>query len=467
MNLQQYAQAFNEVEQNYEDAVAAFGLPFEAEESCLRSAREDVARTSGCHCENGDTSLWRNWISPACLACRTGERTATFFVDLRCTRHCYFCFNPNQDHYEYFLSHTRDIASELRQAHAQGVAFDCLAVTGGEPMLHKAAVLEFLQEAQRLYPAAHTRLYTSGDLLDERGLDELTAAGLTEIRFSVKPEDFEGSGDSNSDSDSNSGSDSDGAPEADAAEGTPNSAPIYQTIQQAVERIPHVVIEMPVIPGTLEQMKTLLVRADELGVRGLNLLEFCFPLCNAEEFSKRGFKLRKHPFNYLYDYWYGGGVPVAGSETEALELLQFATREDLKLGVHYCSSDNKNTGQVYQQNLAFEQVQGLKQAYPWLEHDASSNFLVCAKAFGADVSAVKARANEASVPYAVDADVPCISLPLSAVRALREGLPNVELGKSINIFEQREEANQESTNGISTAQHINTFYLREVAIEKI
>ena len=112
-------------------------------------------------------------------------------------------------------------------------------------------------------------------------------------------------------------------------------------------------VEMPVIPGTLSEMQELLVRLDDMGVRGVNLLEFCFPLCNAEAFRDRGFELRKHPFNYLYDYWYGGGVPVAGSEAEALELLAFAEREGLRLGIHYCSSDNKNTGQIYQQNKAF------------------------------------------------------------------------------------------------------------------
>ena len=103
-------------------------------------------------------------------------------------------------------------------------------------------------------------------------------------------------------------------------------------MEQAVGTIPAVVVEVPVIPGSLGQMKDLLVRSDALGISGVNLLEFCFPLHNAAEFAKRGFQLRKHPFKYLYNYWYGGGVPVAGSEAEALELLAFAEREGLRLG---------------------------------------------------------------------------------------------------------------------------------------
>ena len=189
MDIREYAQAFDQVEHDYEDAVAAFGIPFEVAESCPRKRRSQTAAMCGCHCENGGGSLWRGWISPACLACRTGERTATFFVDLRCTRHCYFCFNPNQDHYEYFLSHRRDIVGELEQAAAGGAQFDCLAITGGEPLLHKESVVAFVRRAKELYSDVHIRLYTCGDLLDDPCLDALADAGLDEVRFSIKPED--------------------------------------------------------------------------------------------------------------------------------------------------------------------------------------------------------------------------------------------------------------------------------------
>lgn len=59
MDVREYAKAFNQVERDYEEAVAAFGVPFEASESCSRARRAQVARACGCHCENGDGSLWR------------------------------------------------------------------------------------------------------------------------------------------------------------------------------------------------------------------------------------------------------------------------------------------------------------------------------------------------------------------------------------------------------------------------
>ena len=49
MDVREYAKAFNQVERDYEEAVAAFGVPFEASESCSRERRAQVARACGCH----------------------------------------------------------------------------------------------------------------------------------------------------------------------------------------------------------------------------------------------------------------------------------------------------------------------------------------------------------------------------------------------------------------------------------
>lgn len=410
VDLKGYAQAFDEAERDFEAAVEEYGVPFERDETSPRDARERVAGSCGCHCENGASSLWQGWISPACLACRTGEETATFFVDLKCVKNCYFCFNPNQDHYEYFLHHTRNIVAELEQVHAAGAKFRCLAITGGEPLLYKDQVNAFLRRATELYPDAHTRLYTCGDLLDERGLRELAESGLAEIRFSIKP--------------------------PDAGDGQDR---VYALMEQAVGVIPHVVVEVPVIPGSLAEMKGLLRRSDALGISGVNLLELCFPLHNAEEFNKRGFKLRKHPFTFLYNYWYGGGVPVAGSEAEALELMEFAQHEGLTLGVHYCSSDNKNTGQIFQQNRAFFADPALREAYPWMREDEGDRFLKCMKAFGSDAELVRKWADAAGLTdYGYDPDIPSIAFSGDWIAALRKACPSVVLGESVNVVEERE-----------------------------
>ena len=82
MDVRKYARAFDQVERDYEHAVAAFGVPFEASESCPRSRRAEVAAACSCHCENGEGSLWRGWISPACSACRKGGANSDIFYRL-------------------------------------------------------------------------------------------------------------------------------------------------------------------------------------------------------------------------------------------------------------------------------------------------------------------------------------------------------------------------------------------------
>ena len=362
MDAKEYIAAFDEVKADFEKSVAEFGLPFEAKETQLRETRVCVAEQCGCHCENGNASLWLNWISPACVACRTGERTATFFTSLKCSRHCYFCFNPNQEDYEYWLSHKRDIAGELRGAHAADAGFDCLAITGGEPLLFKSDVYAFLDAARELYPQAHVRLYTCGDFLDDACLAELRDRGLDEIRFSVKLDGDEAL--------------------------APEHARTLDAIERAVAFIPDVMVEMPVGPHDGLAMKELLVRLDAMGVRGVNLLEFGFPLCNAEAFAERGLELRQNPYPILYNYWYAGGLPIAGSEAECVKLMRFAAERGLKLGVHYCSLDNKNTGQIYQQNKGFLLDKAFAAAHGWLHFDEGDYFLKCAKVVGDDASTV-------------------------------------------------------------------------------
>ncbi len=423
MDLDQSIRSFDEAERSYEQAMERHGLPFEAAESSPRSRRRSFADRPGCHCENGGASIWRNWISPACLACRTGKETGSLFVDLRCTKSCYFCFNANQPHFEHFQTHRRDIVLELEQAHAAGAKYRCLAVTGGEPLLNEEKVTAFFRRARELYPAAHTRLYTNGELLSDANLKRLADAGLEEIRFSVKPQDFDS-----------------------------GQERVFSAMEKAVAALPDVVIETPVIPGSADEMRSIMRRADAIGVRGMNLLELCFPLHNADEFRKRGMRLRKRPFNRLYGYWYGGGVPVAESEREALDLLMFAHEEKLRLGIHYCSADNRNSAQVSLQNSPFENAEEVRRHYAWLALDEGDHFLKCAKAFGDDAERVREwMEDNENAPYDFDDGDRRIAFPLKLAQEVRKALPEIGLGLSSSILED----------------HDGALMLREVGLERI
>jgi pyruvate formate-lyase activating enzyme-like uncharacterized protein len=327
--------------------------------------------------------------------------SSTFFVSLKCHRDCFYCFNPNQEEYEYYREHTRDVVGELDALHKSNPAIRHLALTGGEPLLFKDETYRFFAHARQKFPAAHTRLYTCGDHIDVETLEKLHAADLDEIRFSIRMHDL--------------------------ARGQTRT---YDNIALAKKYIPNVMVEMPVLPNTLDEMKEILLQLDGLGIFGINLLEFCFPLHNAKLFREKGYKIKPRPFRVLYNYWYAGGLPVAGSEEVCLDLVEYAIDGGLKMGVHYCSLENKHTGQVYQQNVN-------RQDQPWHYFSQKDYFLKSAKVFGAEIAAVKEVFDKKGVAdYHIDEERNFIEFHVDKIKALKE--LDIEIGISTIVVEERE-----------------------------
>jgi pyruvate formate-lyase activating enzyme-like uncharacterized protein len=189
--------------------------------------------------------------------------------------------------------------------------------------------------------------------VDRPTLQALKDAGMDEIRFSIRMQDL--------------------------ARGQRHT---YDQIALAREYVQHVMVEMPVLPGTLEEMKAVLAELERLKIFGINLLEFCFPLHNSEVFRKHGYRIKAKPYRVLYNYWYAGGLPVAGSEMECLDLVEYALEARLTLGVHYCSLENKHTGQIYQQNT----IGPLPKTMFFSQNDY---FLKSAKVFGDEIARIK------------------------------------------------------------------------------
>lgn len=393
-----YAQIYIDREKATLENISSFGVPFaERQRPQDKEGILNELEKMGALVRNNRKSVVTTRISSACEACQTGVGSYTTYVSLKCHRQCYFCFNPNQDDYEFYKDRTKDIHKELQELVDSGVKLRHLAVTGGEPFLFKDEVVRFFELAQKIAPDAYTRIYSTGDLVDEELLIKLKNAGLDEFRFSIKMDD------------------------------SPQKIKhILGKIALAQKYIPHVMVEMPVIPGTVEEMKKLLVELDKLGIFGINLLEFCFPLGNAKEFTKRGFKLKNPPYEIYYNYWYAGGLAVAGSEEACLELVRFALEKNLQLGVHYCSLENKFTGQVYQQNFN----EKLDETYMFSEKDY---FFKTAKVFGKDRKRVLTLLEKRRIPYSENDQYDFIQFPVNVIPALRNR--DIEVGISSNIVE--------------------------------
>ncbi|HEY2421012.1 MAG TPA: radical SAM protein, partial [Neobacillus sp.] len=186
-SFRSYATRYLDIEdQTNRTILESFGLPFNKEER--RMSKEDVIK-EGILSRNEKKSLYLNWISPACRACKTGEKSLTSFISFKCHKDCYFCFNPNQENYSVFRIKDHDPIVELNQRLHRGEKFDHIALTGGEPLLHAKKVVEFFQFVREKSKNTYTRLYTAGDLLTPEILSSLKEARLNEIRFSIKQEE--------------------------------------------------------------------------------------------------------------------------------------------------------------------------------------------------------------------------------------------------------------------------------------
>ncbi|HZJ84237.1 MAG TPA: radical SAM protein [Syntrophomonadaceae bacterium] len=410
--FRKYSAIYTSIYRQFLEDIANMGIVFsEGSSDENLKLRKKLVDTS-VKFRNNEHSLYLNTISPSCLACQKGKNSMTFFISLRCTRNCYFCFNENQEEYEYYLKHTRDCSQELQDMYRNSLQLDHIALTGGEPLLHKEETIEFFRLAKNLYPKAETRLYTCGDLINSELLQDLADASLDEIRFSIKTDDS-----------------------------NEEIAQQLSRIELVISYIPRVMVEMPVIPGSLEQMKWLLQELELIGIYGINLLEFCFPFHNIDIFNEKGFKIKKQPYKVLYNYWYAGGLPVDGSEQECLQLLEYSLEQGFKMGVHYCSLENKHTGQIYQQNFGHK-------VGKFMVFSHRDYFYKTAKVFGEDVAEVlhifKGKGYKA---YRLNQVYDFLEFHPEKISWLKD--LDIEIGLASHVMEERE----------------GSLYQREVAID--
>jgi pyruvate formate-lyase activating enzyme-like uncharacterized protein len=290
-----------------------------------------------------------------------------------------------------------DIEAEYRRVSKRYASMRSAAITGGEPLLFIDDCVSFIKYAKKRHPSVQTRIYTNGDLATEAVLAKLQQAGLDEIRFGLKPDELGVVSDT-----------------------------MYQNLETAVKYIPRAMVGMPAQPNQLSAMIDILDRLDSIGIYGINLLEFLYPWQHAAEYAKAGFAVSPEPYRVLYDYDYAGGVPVAGSELCCLELLKHAAEHKFRMGVHYCSLENKLTAQVWHHNQSFKKTA--------LEYFSPKDFFVkTAKAYGKDADAVRNVLDQHGVSHYNYNQAKSIEFSLSDIELLR-GM-NIELGVSVMIMD--------------------------------
>ena len=400
----------------YVTALEDKGLKFEqprAGDAEIARLRDELAKR-GAEFRNAGASIRTGWLSEACVECTGIHGSETFSTTFKCHRDCYFCFNYNLADYDKFVAEGCPWEELIEDAHMQtNGKMAVIGLTGGEPLLDFENTIAFLNRARELFPDAHKRMYTSGDLLTPEMAERLRDAGLCEIRFSVKQDDRDSTRER-----------------------------VLHNMKMAGDYIDDCMVEMPIVPETGEQMREWMRRFDDAGISGMNMLEFCFPFHSWQQFEKRGFLLRNPPFPVMYDYGYSGGLAIAGSEALALELMLWALDEGLHFGMHYCSLENKHRSEMRQLN---ERGRAL---HPCFSFDSGDFFLKCAKAYGPDIASARAILEDAGCrDFLEDSNEQSLSFPLRFADVVLSG--DIQVAVSFNVLEEDERGR----------------FLREVALE--
>ncbi len=267
-----------------------------------------------------DLGYWVGELPVGCRLCMAGAKSVLFATGL-CPEGCYYCpVSPQRRGRDVVyvndveVGEPGDVLREVADSMSEGIG-----ITGGEPLLALDRVVEILRLLKEVFGEGfHAHLYTSGTRLDERALEILVDAGLDELRVHVI------------------------------------GARSLEAVKLALGFPVDVVVENPAVPGEVEELRGLISRLAELGVRYVNLNEMEFSESNAHSLALRGFRAS------------GDGRSALGSREVALGILRWVEEGGIGVSVHFCPAIYKDVHQ-YPRRLnrralatrrVFEEVEG-------------------------------------------------------------------------------------------------------------
>jgi len=232
-------------------------------------------------------------LPKGCQLCVKGQKLVLFVTGL-CPRCCYFCPISDKKYKkdvtyadEWPATNIHQIIKEAILIDAKGAGF-----TGGDPLCKLWRTLFCLRKLKKQFGKKfHTHLYTSLDLINKAGLDE--------IRFHL-------------DLDNNK---------------------LWNKIKLAKKYNWKVGVEIPVIPKKEKQTKKLIDFLSKIKIDFLNLNELEIADNKVNKLTELGYKT-KNTLSYA----------VKGSEESALILLKYC-KGKIK-NVHYCTATLKDRIQL-------------------------------------------------------------------------------------------------------------------------
>ena len=246
-------------------------------------------------------------LSPACKMCAEGSKMVVLITGL-CPTSCFYCplssKKTGKDRIfadEWELDNEEDTEKLMREA--EYIDATGAGITGGDPLIVWERTKKYISLLKDTFGSDfHMHLYTSG-LKNGEYVDDLVSAGLDEIRFHPLPKHWHDM----------------------------NKSPIANTIKNALKTRCDVAIEIPTIPRMKNEMFSLIQWADNIGVKWVNLNELEYSETNADNLNDRGYTVKDDV-----------SAAVKDSQESAYKVLEMVSNENLKIGVHYCSSSFKD-----------------------------------------------------------------------------------------------------------------------------
>ncbi len=245
-------------------------------------------------------SFYIGELPTGCKLCIKGSKMVLFVTGL-CSERCFYCplsnDRKNKDVIfadEMPVNSDDDILYECKMISAEGAS-----ITGGDPLEKIERTLKYIRLLKENFGKDfHIHLYTTGRKMTRKIMRDLENAGLDEIRFHIRS-------------------------------GT------WHAIEMALNTSMDVGIEIPVLPGTLEYLQKIAIRAELQNVKFLNLNELEYSETNFASMLKQGYVMKDDI-----------SAAIKESNEIAMEFLKWASKRLKKLNVHYCTSKLKDGTQL-------------------------------------------------------------------------------------------------------------------------
>jgi pyruvate formate-lyase activating enzyme-like uncharacterized protein len=250
-------------------------------------------------------SLVKGDLPKGCRYCEQGRKMVLLVTGL-CKYACFYCpLSEKKSGKEVVYANEKkvekdeDVIFEAKSIDALGSG-----ITGGEPLEVLDKTLYYIKLLKKEFgDEHHIHLYTALSP-DKKILEDLSEAGLDEIRFH---------------------------PPVTYWKDLPNST-YDRSFRIALKLGMQVGVEVPALPDYKRELKNLAEYLDELGVHFLNLNELEFSETNWDALKEKGYKIRNDISN-----------AIKGSQWAAQDVLK---KTHTKMSIHYCSSRFKDGVQL-------------------------------------------------------------------------------------------------------------------------